>query len=150
MKRPEELHIDEKLQAWLDGELPRSEAEELERHVERCARCCETLEEAKAVLEALRSDGDAEPLHSMWPAVRARIAPGGARRFGFAFGVATSLAAAAGLIIGMALGSTGDLRQSQESVDSAYTEVSLVGDDSLAGLDEIYVSAFDENGGSER
>jgi anti-sigma factor RsiW len=145
MKRPEELHIDDRLQAWLDAELSGAEAEELERHVERCARCSEALEEAKAVLEALRSDRDAEPIHSMWPAVRARVAPSGARRFGFAFGVATSLAAAAGLIIGMVLGSSGDLPQSQATVDSGYSEASLMSDNSMAGLDDIYVSAFEEN-----
>lgn len=146
MKRGEGLHIDGKLQAWLDGELPRAEGEELERHVEGCARCAEAVEEAKAVLEALRSDADAEPIHSMWPAVRAAIAPAEARRFGFAFGLATSLAAAAGLIIGIALGSSGDLSQSPAAVDSGYSEASLMGDDSLTSLDEIYVSAFEENG----
>jgi anti-sigma factor RsiW len=144
MKRERELHIDDRLQAWLDGELPRAEAEELGRHVEKCARCSQSLEDSKAVVEALRSDRDAEPLRHMWPAVRARIVPSARRRIGFAFGLATSLAAAAGLVIGIMLGASGGT-QPATTASSQYSETSLLGGETLASLDDIYVSAFEES-----
>ena len=138
-------HVDGRLQAWLDGELPEAEAEEVRRHVKGCACCSEEQEAVRAVLGALRSDAGAEPMRPMWPAVRARIAPGAKPRFGFSFGLGTALAAAAGLIIGIALGTSGDLQQTGTAAESQYEVESLLDGDSVTTLDEVYVSAFAQN-----
>ncbi len=137
MREREELHVDESLQAWLDGELDEAEAHTVRRHVEECDRCSRAVEELRAVRSVLGSDADLAPLRPMWPAVKARMVAETRPRFGLSFGFATSAAAVAGLIIGLALGGNGDVSQRTAATGD---EESVLGDDALATLDEIYVS----------
>lgn len=145
MKGHEKRHAEDRLQAWLDGELAEVEADAVRSHIDECGRCAKALEEVRAVISALLADADVRPLRPMWPAVKAAMSPETRPRFGLSFGFATSLAAAAGLVIGLALGLPDEPQQQAEETDSLYNE-SILGDDYALTLDQIYVSAFEENG----
>jgi anti-sigma factor RsiW len=140
-------HVEDRLQAWLDGELAEAD-EEIRNHIDRCESCSKALQEARAVQSALRADSDRPPLRPMWPAVIGAMSREARPRFGFSFGLATSFAAAAGLVIGLALGSSDKLPQRVEQEDSQHAG-SLLGDDDVLTMDQIYVSGFYENGESE-
>lgn len=65
-------HPEEKLSAYADGELPPSEAESVETHLETCTECRRKL----AVIEtmgAAMSTADVEGGGSVWDGVRRRI-----------------------------------------------------------------------------
>jgi anti-sigma factor RsiW len=148
MKGHEVEHVEERLQAWLDGELDESESAAVKRHVESCGRCAGALSELRALREAIADDAESQPLRPMWPAVRAAAYPVSRTRFGLSFGLATSLAAAAGLVIGISLGSLGETPVVGVETESEYA-ASMLGSDEILSLDEMYVAAFEEDGESE-
>ncbi len=47
--------VDERVEAWLDGELPAEEAARLERHADGCPRCADAMAWARTVRDELRS-----------------------------------------------------------------------------------------------
>jgi anti-sigma factor RsiW len=147
MRGQEEGHVENKLQALLDGELGDVESEAVRGHLAQCKSCSKTLEESKAVLSALSAESEASPVRPMWPAVKAVISPA-PRRLGFSFGLATSLAAAAGLVIGLSIGSPGEAPVESPETDSEYTDA-ILGTDDILSLDQMYVSAFEEDGESK-
>jgi anti-sigma factor RsiW len=53
-------HTIDKLGAWLDGELPPAEAEDVRRHVEQCSRCAARVDELRRLDSAL----DLAPTHN--------------------------------------------------------------------------------------
>ena len=146
MSEAEKRHVDDKLQAWLDGELSENEGEKIRSHVDSCAQCSRALRETEATLEALRKYEDAVPLRPMWPAVRAGMAAAARPRFGLSFGFVTSAAAAAGLIIGIMLGTPGRSSAPTGENGSEYSVESALEDGAVMTLDEMYVSAFSEDG----
>ena len=148
MKGREEGHVEGRLQAWLDGELDESDSAAVNRHVESCERCAGALRELEALRGAITADAESEPLRPMWPAVKAAAYPVSRTRFGFSFGLATSLAAAAGLVIGISLGSFGNEPAAIVETESEYAG-SMLGSDEILSLDEMYVTAFEEDGESE-
>lgn len=146
MSGADKRHVEDRLQAWLDGELSEAEGAKTRSHVESCAQCSRALKETEATLKALRKYEDAEPLRPMWLAVRAGMAAGARPRFGLSFGFVTSAAAAAGLIIGIMLGTPGRSSAPLEENGSEYSIESTLDDGTVMTLDDMYVSAFSENG----
>ncbi|MEZ5332576.1 MAG: anti-sigma factor [Thermoanaerobaculia bacterium] len=61
--------VDERIESWLDGELPPEEARRLTAHLEGCAACARAAAWARTVREGLRG----LPSHDAPPAVVARI-----------------------------------------------------------------------------
>lgn len=145
MKSREEGHVIDRIQAFLDGELGEDEAGAIDRHVASCGGCSEELERAKAVRGALSADAEASPLRPMWPAVKSRMYRESRPGFSLSFGFATAVAAAAGLVIGISLGSRGMEPESDETV---YTG-SIMGTEEILSLDQVYVTAFEEGGEAE-
>ena len=148
MKGRETEHVEEILQAWLDGELGEVEAEAVRGHLAECESCSKALQEAKTVLSALSAEAETSPLRPMWPAVKAGISPAPKTKLGLSFGLATSLAAAAGLVIGLSLGSPGEAPLEGFEADSEYAGA-ILGTEDILSLDQMYVSAFEEDGESE-
>jgi anti-sigma factor RsiW len=140
------LHVEDKIQAFLDGELSRSAAEAVRAHCDRCEKCGTALADLRAVDRVLAADSDPSPIRPMWPGVREGIARHRSPRFGLPFGLATSAAAVAGVVLGVLLGAPGDLSNYEPETSDAYAEGSVLGDDSVPTLDEIYVYSFGEDG----
>jgi anti-sigma factor RsiW len=92
-------HVDDRVVAYLDGELSDTEAAAVATHAEACERCARSLREARAVMHVLESDESAQPLESMWPAVESRL-----RRRMPAFDLPFATATAAALTVGVMLG----------------------------------------------
>ncbi|MGO9395499.1 MAG: anti-sigma factor family protein [Desulfobaccales bacterium] len=91
--------VQDRLSAWLDGELAPEVAAGVARHVESCARCRRELAELEALEQALGSLPEAALPPGLPEKVRARL-PRPRRR------AWQSLALAASLVLGILLGST--------------------------------------------
>lgn len=136
-------HLDQRIQAFLDGELPPAEALAVERHVRSCASCRRALEARRALWE--RIDGlAARPLPEIaaWPRLARRLERRG--RSGWTW-PARGLALAAmlaGMALGWQLGRTGAsfgaaddtangsgyLTDSQPSLDQLWLQVAVNGE----------------------
>lgn len=94
-------HVSDKLAGYLEGGLPESERERVERHLAGCAVCREELAGLKAAGRALAEAGRAVPTPAaapaLWSRVRAEIAPAPPRRTApwWTFAGASAFAAAA-------------------------------------------------------
>jgi hypothetical protein len=82
----------------------------------------------------------------MWPAVREGLTKRSSPRFDLPFGLAASAAAAAGVVLGLWLGTPNELPSYELETSDSYAEGSLLGDDFVPTLDEIYVYSFGEEG----
>lgn len=69
-------HFEQRLDDYLDGELPPGERSRLETHLQACRNCAgslaraENLQRRSALLAQRR-----EPAHDLWPAIAARLEP---------------------------------------------------------------------------
>jgi hypothetical protein len=98
------------------------------------------------VRAALKAEDVPLPLRSMWPAVREELKRRSSPGFDLSFGLAASAAAVAGVALGLLLGASGDLPDRMLESSNTYAEGSLLGDESVPTLDEVYVYSFDEEG----
>lgn len=93
--------VDEKLSAYLEGELNQAEGDEIERHLGTCLECRSVLSELRAIREAAAGLEEIQPSPAVWLAIRDRIAtrkPRAKTVFGRAWP-----AVAAGIILVMAV-----------------------------------------------
>ncbi len=65
--------VDEKLSAYLEGELSQTESDEIERHLGMCLECRSVLSELRAIREAAAGLEEIQPSPTVWLAVRDRI-----------------------------------------------------------------------------
>jgi anti-sigma factor RsiW len=91
-------HAGELLSAYLDGELARSEIDQLQAHLATCGKCAAELQEMQAVRSAVRSLPLLELPSGLIPEVGAEVVPL-RRNKGFWVGAA---AAAVALVIAIA------------------------------------------------
>jgi len=66
-------HVDDRLVAFLDGELPTGEARQVEAHLETCARCRETCRQLRAVAVALEQALTIVPAPDDWATIEAAL-----------------------------------------------------------------------------
>jgi len=105
---------DEALSAWLDGELPAREREELERHLASCDRCAGSVEALRAIVAAAGSLEERGPERDLWPEVEAGLTGSTAPRSGW---TAALLGLAAGVLVTLgAMRLAGSDRESDEQV----------------------------------
>lgn len=93
-------HVDDRIVAYLDGELPDAEIARVSAHVEACERCARLLRETRTAAQMIESDEATPPLTAMWPAVESRLG----RRlpvFDLPFATATAAALAVGVMLGV-------------------------------------------------
>ena len=138
-------HIEERIAAYLDGELSETEATAVSSHAEACDRCTRALREARKVHRLLDGDEAAQPLASMWPEVESRLRRR-APMFDLPFATATAAALAAGVMLGVLT-----FDRAQEPV--ALTEVVSSSSDTWSTdgellLSDIYLSDPTDNGGT--
>ena len=99
-------HLDDRISAYLDGELAGAELREAEQHLTACAECRAVLEDFKALGRRAQALDDRPPEHDLWAGIAARIAeqpevdviPLASRRRRFAFSVPQLAAAAVALM----------------------------------------------------
>jgi anti-sigma factor RsiW len=146
MSRDTDVHVEDKIRKLLDGELPPDEAAAVRAHSALCERCGEALADLKAVYGALKADREPELLRPMWPVVKRGLTPRSLPTFNFSFGLATSVAAAAGVVLGVLLGTFHELPRYTPSSGGTRNVESYLGDDSVPTLDEVYISSFEGEG----
>lgn len=117
-------HLEEKLSAYLDGELEGAELESAELHLEACAECRAELEGLRRVVRRAATLDDQPPAKDLWAGISQRIAtpstsdvvPLQSRRRKFSFTM-PQLAAAAALLMAVSAGvATVALRQPTQTV----------------------------------
>ncbi|MFC2173150.1 anti-sigma factor family protein [Acidobacteriota bacterium] len=148
MKGNKDQHCEDRLQAYLDGELTKNQTGRIEGHLARCPSCRGVLDELKAVGHTMKSEADPEPLRAMWPAVRERLKrPTPAPRHRAAFAMATSAVAVIGVVLGLFLGMWKG-EASTVATDGAWAEIAttLTAGDAIS-LSDIYLAAVPEEGG---
>jgi anti-sigma factor RsiW len=72
--------IDDRIEAWLDGELPAGEARRIAAHVEGCAACAAAADWARAVRDGLRELPALDAPPALLARVKAVAREGEARR----------------------------------------------------------------------
>jgi anti-sigma factor RsiW len=70
-------HLDERLSAYLDGELEGTELSAAESHLAACAACRADLEGLTRVAKRAASLDDRPPEHDLWSGIQSRIATPG-------------------------------------------------------------------------
>jgi len=63
----------DRLSEFLDGELKPDEHRLVERHLEQCDECAQTLDQLRAVVERAQLVTDREPENDLWPAIAGRL-----------------------------------------------------------------------------
>ena len=88
--------IEDRLDDYVDGELPEGEFQEMELHLASCAACRNAERQLRRLLaEARALPRESAPSRDLWPGIAERL---GSRRLG---GGWTYLAAAAALVLGL-------------------------------------------------
>ena len=111
------------LQAYFDGELSPAEAATVEAHGRVCGECREVLAELAAVQERLAFDRPSTIQAPMWPAVAARVERESSHRLGPAFTFGAVAACAAGIVLGLLVG-TPSASQQASSEQVVWTSAS--------------------------
>lgn len=139
-------HVVDRLQIYLDGELPAPAAREVAGHLRECAACREELAALQALWRSV--DGAAPPPlpRSLWPRIRAARR---GRTLDFPLDRLRRTLAAAAVLAGLVAGLAAD-RFLHVSRDGAATglEASAAWND-LPTLDEVWWSAGQTAGEEE-
>lgn len=133
--------LDERVEAWLDGEVPEAEAEALAAHLRECPECAETLAWARVVRDELRALPRFAAPRRVSRAVLAetRLDEPSRRRLARWRAVAAAVVAGALLATGLFLGGLDSSRPASE-VARAETEVRFA----LALLGQLQRRTADE------
>ncbi len=144
-------HVEGRLQPFLDGELPASEAAAVEAHASTCPACGAALAELRSVHALLARDGGVEPIRPVWPAVRDALRRRSPGRPSLAYLFAASALAAAGLFIGLHLGEGTATRSATVGTESAWSSLSsTLGSGNPGNLAGIYLTGVERSGGTGR
>ena len=146
MNRSEKCRrLEERIEALLDGELSGNEEAALLRHIGMCERCASVRAGAEEIRAALAAGERPEPLRPVWAAVSERFDPTIHPRSSMAFRFGATFAVAAGIIIGLLLGSMS--ASSTTETGGVWSKLgSTITTQSESSLDQIYLSEF--NGGA--
>jgi anti-sigma factor RsiW len=149
-------HVLDRIHACLDGELAPADDEAVRTHCRLCADCGHAFTQSECVRAALIDDARAADAAgpSVWPAVRARLRERRRPRFGFVMIATSSVAAVAGLVIGMVLGpgtelfgrSAGETQPAAQWTQANWVEIGSLLADGTTTLDNVYLSETDEGG----
>lgn len=142
-------HVADRIVPCLDGELSPREETEVREHVKSCAACAAVWKESEEAAALLEADAPGESAPPIWPAVRAKLREKRSGRITVAFRVGASLAAAAGILLGLYIGSIrfDDAYRNATADSSAWTEFdSVLGTESDSPLDGLFLSVADDEG----
>jgi anti-sigma factor RsiW len=130
-------HVENRIQAWLDGELTASEAEAVENHCRICDSCGERWQEQLEIRSMLSAAPLEESVAPMWPVVEKRLQGSAGFTLPFAFGA--SAAAVVGIALGVFLGTINETPYENGEQD-VWSEVgSTMATESSSGLSGFYL-----------
>jgi len=138
-------HVQNKIRAWLDGELPDAEAATVRQHCEICPQCRRTWQEMAAVWDTLALAAAPRLPRPIWPELEAKLVrrePAWHRVALATGGVAT---AAAGLLLGLWLGTQNGNGQIS-GWPSLVEQGALFVEGTDLTLDQLYLAAGAEEG----
>jgi len=134
------------LQAYSDGELVGAEAAAVEVHCGACDECREVLAELAAVQDRLQVAAPEAMPSSIWPAVAAQVKREQGQRLGPAFAMGTTAACAAGIVMGLLVG-TPPTSEQGDSDQVAWTSSSQLWSGSgSASLLDVYSPSQEQEG----
>jgi len=134
------------LQAYSDGELVGTEATAVEAHCGECDECREVLAQLAAVQDRLQMVGPEAMPSSIWPAVAAQVKREQGQRLGPAFAMGTAAACAAGIVMGLLVGTppTGEQVDGDQVAWTSSSE--LWSGSGSASLLDVYSSSQEQEG----
>jgi anti-sigma factor RsiW len=106
MKQEKDSHVEDRLQAFLDGEMSERESDAVRRHCDVCLPCRRALDDWKRLGESMRSEACPEPMRPFWPAVQTRLHSRLQARVRLLLAFGTSIAAVLGFLLGIFVGGT--------------------------------------------
>lgn len=126
-----------RLDAFLDGDLPSGEQEEMERHLRACVPCAKEAAEMRRLLERARALPDSlPPARDLWPEVAARLPHrGGERRRSFWRPALAAAAALAVVLVGLRLGLGPGGERGDGTAGGRVPQASLATNSVLTALD---------------
>lgn len=143
MKRRAAHPTAQEIQALVDGELGEARAAAVRQHCESCSDCRQIREGCVAVCDLLAADLPPELLRPMWPQIRNELHRVSARRFDLFFAAGTSALAAAGLVLGILLGSLGAPARDRQQQDIWSAIGSSLTGEARGALSGTYVPSGD-------
>jgi anti-sigma factor RsiW len=123
VRSAQESHVEDRILAYLAGELTESEAGRVREHLRTCDSCQRVSRELMALERVLDSDVIPELSGPVWSEVQARLRPATRRPVQLRWGMGAVSAAAVGVLIGLSAGTKAPPAQD----DSAYPLWSAVG-----------------------
>lgn len=137
-------HVTHQIQAYLDGELAKSEAQALEKHVAGCDGCCAELEATRQLWSQVDQAGPLPIRTAVWPGLAEKMARRGQRGpWTWSQRGLAAAALVAGLVLGLQVGG------SVETLDLDGVTVADVSEDyleeSLPSLDQLWLQVGDQD-----
>ena len=144
-------HVQDMIQAYIDGELPAGEAARVEDHCRSCDVCGRALREAEALWRLVDDAAPARPERSFWPEIvrrGSRPEPAQGRLSGnWTFAGAALAATIAGVALGMWVGGRGDVGVEKDLRSLMEEGTVFVESTDTTTLDQIYLAMSYEDGG---
>lgn len=137
-------HVLEKIRPCLDGELSAAAAEAIRSHCRDCPECARAWEELSVLADLLPSESLERGAPSLWPAVRARLRARPSWFMGPRFAVSASLAAVAGLVLGVLLGGMSGRERAAEAGIAAARLETVWSENWEPTLADVYLAALTE------
>ncbi len=142
-------HVDEQLQAYLDGRLSAAQTQHVRDHCRTCVRCARARAEVEAVYRALEEDRPRGDEPSLWPQIQVRLhreraAAAAMRRPAFVLGAAAAVVI--GVAAGLLVGSSTARGPTDSSRAATFAGGSLLTDEAGTTLDDVYLGAMYDEG----
>ena len=137
-------HVPEKIRPCLDGELPAAAAEAVRSHCRDCPECARAWEELSVLADLLPRESLERESPSLWPAVRARLSARPSWFLGARFAVSASIAAVAGLVLGVLLGGVNGTERAAEAGGAAARLETVWSENWEPTLADVYLAALTE------
>jgi hypothetical protein len=129
-------HVDdERLSAWISGDLSERDTAVVRAHVESCADCAESVVALRAQVVATRSLHHPEPPPTLWPAIEGALESRRRRLWSWRSSLVGALAGAVGVAVAVwAIGSATQNRQAHqvEPGSNSASDRSFIDDPLLA------------------
>jgi anti-sigma factor RsiW len=140
----ESHHVLEKIRPCLDGELSAAVSEAVRSHCRDCPECARAWEELSVLADLLPSESLERESPSLWPAVRARLRARPPWLLGARFAVSASIAAVAGVVLGVLLGGGPGTERAAEAGGVAAHLETVWSENWEPTLADVYLAALTE------
>ena len=148
MRQEDHEHVENQIQAYLDGRLSETDSEAVVTHCANCESCGRALVEYRELSTLIQVDNAAEPIRPMWPAVHSRISRRVLPDFSLSFATSSAAVAITGLALGLLLGTVQPAPSSSTNGGLWEDFGSTLTEENSSVFQDIYFTAFSDRGGS--